>query len=160
MLEEATQDDLDRAQRTARMVELKISQREWAAAHAAVDAARNEYLEAEDPAYDPLELPLAETGLSVRTVNALERMGVMTLGQLAATDTADILCQPNVGASTLKEINMTLDAYGLYVPPDDLPPRATLKHGRIITPRMCRRCGAANHPDLGACGNCKAILPR
>ena len=113
-----TYDDLERATRTGRMVEIKIAQREFSAAHAAVAMAHKEYL-GSLTRKNRRTLELGEIGLDVRTLNTLWNAGINTLEQLAACDQEDLARIPNMAAVGIQRIAVILEALGMYNPPED-----------------------------------------
>lgn len=60
--------------------------------------------------------PLADTQLSVRTVNALERLGVFTVGDLLRRNQQQLMDSQNFGDKTMRELIDLLDAIGLALP--------------------------------------------
>ena len=60
-----------------------------------------------------LNVPVTDFELSVRSRNCLQKMGVMTLGDLAKTSEADLLASKNFGETSLVEIREMMDAKGL-----------------------------------------------
>ncbi len=60
-----------------------------------------------------LSVPVTDFELSVRSRNCLQKMGVMTLGDLARTTEADLLNSKNFGETSLVEIREMMDAKGL-----------------------------------------------
>ena len=60
-----------------------------------------------------LNVPVTDFELSVRSRNCLQKMGVMTLGDLAKTTEADLLASKNFGETSLVEIREMMDAKGL-----------------------------------------------
>lgn len=58
-------------------------------------------------------IPLDEIELSIRTRNALGRMGVVSLDQVTKLKAADLLSQRNFGETCLNELNETLASYGI-----------------------------------------------
>ena len=61
---------------------------------------------------DPEEWPLAQIGLSVRTLNILESVGILTVKDfLNATDEV-LLAIPNCGQKTLNEVRIILTNLG------------------------------------------------
>jgi DNA-directed RNA polymerase alpha subunit len=74
-----------------------------------------------------LRTPLTEIpGVSVRTVNALERQGVLLAGELIGWSREDLLEVPNFGATTLAEVAKALATFGIK-PPWKLPRRRRKK---------------------------------
>jgi DNA-directed RNA polymerase subunit alpha len=60
-----------------------------------------------------LGLPVSDFELSVRSRNCLQKMGVLTLGDLARTSEAEILASKNFGETSLAEIKDMLSSKGL-----------------------------------------------
>lgn len=60
-----------------------------------------------------LGLPVSDFELSVRSRNCLQKMGIMTLGDLARTSEAEILASKNFGETSLSEIKDMLASKGL-----------------------------------------------
>ena len=54
--------------------------------------------------FDWTSVPLAESGLSGRTVDSLQKGGVETLGQAAALSEGQLLALDRLGRSSLEEI--------------------------------------------------------
>ena len=63
---------------------------------------------------DRLELPLAETELSVRTVNCLEEQAIFTVKDLLQCTPERLLDIPNFGAKTLQAVYDALEKVGFY----------------------------------------------
>ena len=61
---------------------------------------------------DRLELPLAETELSVRTVNCLEEQGLFTVKDLLNCTPERLLEIPNFGEKTLQAVYDALEKLG------------------------------------------------
>lgn len=61
-----------------------------------------------------LEVPLAETELSVRTVNTLEDAGMLTIAQLVERPLATVIATANFGAKTLVEVRNMLRTRGIF----------------------------------------------
>ncbi|KKK50499.1 hypothetical protein LCGC14_3124420, partial [marine sediment metagenome] len=60
-----------------------------------------------------LATPIGQIELSVRARRALERLGVKTLGELAAKTEAELLACRNFGQTSLNEVVQRLGEYGL-----------------------------------------------
>ncbi|MCP3692408.1 MAG: RNA polymerase subunit alpha domain protein, partial [Planctomycetaceae bacterium] len=58
-------------------------------------------------------IPVTDFELSVRSRNCLQKMGVMTLGDLARTSEQTLLSSKNFGETSLVEINEMLSSKGL-----------------------------------------------
>ena len=65
---------------------------------------------------DRLELPLAEIGLSVRTVNCLEDESIFTVKDLLACTPQRLLEIPNFGVTTLQSVYEALEKVGFHRP--------------------------------------------
>ena len=63
---------------------------------------------------DRLELPLAETELSVRTVNCLEEQALFTVRDLLNCTPERLLEIPNFGEKTLEAVYDALEKLGFY----------------------------------------------
>jgi DNA-directed RNA polymerase alpha subunit len=94
----------DRAHRYARRIAVAMYHGNREEAHSIID-------EAFDPAAGPLPLAeadrlamsLAETGLSLRTVNTLERINICTVADLLGRTPEQLLATANFGVASLKE---------------------------------------------------------
>ncbi len=62
-----------------------------------------------------LGVPVTDFELSVRSRNCLQKMGVMTLGDLARTSEADLLASKNFGETSLVEIRDMMASKGLQL---------------------------------------------
>ncbi len=62
-----------------------------------------------------LNVPVTDFELSVRSRNCLQKMGIMTLGDLARTSEADLLASKNFGESSLVEIRDMMTSKGLQL---------------------------------------------
>ncbi|MEQ8209692.1 MAG: DNA-directed RNA polymerase subunit alpha C-terminal domain-containing protein [Lacipirellulaceae bacterium] len=60
-----------------------------------------------------LSVPVTDFELSVRSRNCLEKMGIMTLGDLTETSEQDLLSSKNFGETSLVEIREMLNSKGL-----------------------------------------------
>jgi DNA-directed RNA polymerase subunit alpha len=60
-----------------------------------------------------MQLPVSDFELSVRSRNCLQKMGILTLGDLARTTEDDILASKNFGETSLHEIKDMLASKGL-----------------------------------------------
>ena len=60
-----------------------------------------------------LSVPVTDFELSVRSRNCLQKMGVMTLGDLARTSEAELLASKNFGETSLVEIREMMQSKGL-----------------------------------------------
>lgn len=105
--------DVERAERFATMVAIHLARGEWDGAHAAVSAAHRDWLDAQ-PRKNVRETPLVDTGLPMRECNALERFGVMTIGQLAECSMDELRGVAGLGEGAIRRFALTLEAYGCY----------------------------------------------
>ncbi len=62
-----------------------------------------------------LGVPVTDFELSVRSRNCLQKMGIMTLGDLAHTSEADLLASKNFGETSLVEIREMMASKGLQL---------------------------------------------
>jgi DNA-directed RNA polymerase subunit alpha len=62
-----------------------------------------------------LSVPVTDFELSVRSRNCLQKMGIMTLGDLAMTTEQELLASKNFGETSLVEIKDLLTAKGLHL---------------------------------------------
>jgi DNA-directed RNA polymerase subunit alpha len=62
-----------------------------------------------------LGIPVTDFELSVRSRNCLQKMGILTLGDLARTTEAELLASKNFGETSLMEIREMLAAKGLHL---------------------------------------------
>jgi len=62
-----------------------------------------------------MNIPIAQFELSVRSRNCLQKMGIMTLGDLTRTSEMDLLASKNFGETSLTEIREMLDNRGLSI---------------------------------------------
>ena len=60
-----------------------------------------------------LNKPVSEIELSVRSRKCLQRLGIVTLGELAARTEAELLGAKNFGVTSLNEIKQRLADHGL-----------------------------------------------
>lgn len=65
---------------------------------------------------DRLDLPLAETELSVRTVNCLEEQAIFTVRDLLNCTPERLLEIPNFGEKTLQSVYEALEHVGFFRP--------------------------------------------
>lgn len=82
------------------------------------DASRDMYYDEEarrrqDRLAQILSIPVTDFELSVRSRNCLQKMGVMTLGDLTETTEQELLSSKNFGETSLVEIREMLNAKGL-----------------------------------------------
>ena len=70
-----------------------------------------------------LSVPVTDFELSVRSRNCLQKMGVMTLGDLARTSEAELLASKNFGETSLVEIREMMASKGLSLGQLALEPR-------------------------------------
>lgn len=72
-----------------------------------------------------LSIPVSDFELSVRSRNCLQKMGIMTLGDLCRTTEQQLLASKNFGETSLQEIKEMLASKGLALgmfPPEKRPP--------------------------------------
>ncbi len=62
-----------------------------------------------------LSTPVADFELSVRSRNCLQKMGIMTLGDLTATSEQELLSSKNFGETSLQEIKEMMTSKGLQL---------------------------------------------
>jgi len=82
------------------------------------DASRDQYFDEEarrrqDRLAQILSVPVTDFELSVRSRNCLQKMGVMTLGDLTQTTEQELLSSKNFGETSLVEIREMLSSKGL-----------------------------------------------
>ena len=82
------------------------------------DASRDMYYDEEarrrqDRLAQVLSIPVTDFELSVRSRNCLQKMGIMTLGDLTETTEQDLLASKNFGETSLVEIREMLTSKGL-----------------------------------------------
>jgi DNA-directed RNA polymerase subunit alpha len=82
------------------------------------DASRDMYYDEEarrrqDRMAQMLSVPVSDFELSVRSRNCLQKMGIMTLGDLCETSEQDLLASKNFGETSLVEIREMLSSKGL-----------------------------------------------
>jgi hypothetical protein len=80
---------------------LQLAYKNWQMAHDMVDRFRNEHGLAELPTADDSPAAL---GLDQRTCNGLEKAGIVTIGQLAKVNCADLMAISGFGDRTVCEI--------------------------------------------------------
>ena len=83
-----------------------------------------------------LSVPVTDFELSVRSRNCLQKMGILTLGELAKTTEADLLNSKNFGETSLVEIREMMEAKGLALgmfAKEALPPEPVYEP-EIVTP--------------------------
>ena len=59
------------------------------------------------------DTPITELELSVRAENCLKNEGIKTIGELSMKSDSDLLCVPNFGRKSLRELRETIKAYQL-----------------------------------------------
>jgi DNA-directed RNA polymerase subunit alpha len=79
-----------------------------------------------------LTLPVSDFELSVRSRNCLQKMGILTLGDLARTSEEEILASKNFGETSLVEIKEMLASKGLSLGQLAPPPGA----GEVLEPAL------------------------
>lgn len=113
-------------------------------------AARGASVEPEAPqVFDPtlvafatLETPIDQLGISVRGVNALERLGASTLRDMLRTPVAQVFAMRGVGNKTRRELRQVFDAYRVRFPNVDIetaPSAETPEDGRASVDAMYQR---------------------
>lgn len=95
----------EQAEMYSRRVEVLLLADCFESAHAVIDLAELESIESVN--YD-LETRLAETSISPRNLNLLERRGIFTLGDLLKTSPSDLASTPNIGRKTIDTLRETL----------------------------------------------------
>jgi DNA-directed RNA polymerase alpha subunit len=107
--------DRIRAERAGAMVELRVATQQWDAAHAAVEWARADAIRESEcgKEINPYRVMLVDTGLGVREMNALERIGVVTVGQLGEMTVEQVEALPNVATRTVERFQELCRAYGM-----------------------------------------------
>lgn len=90
-----------------------------------------------------LNLPVTDFELSVRSRNCLQKMGIMTIGDLCRTTEQELLSSKNFGETSLIEIREMLASKGLqlgqYATDARLPRASTRKRSAPTSRRCC--CG-------------------
>lgn len=71
----------------------------------------------EDQGPSPLDTPIEELDLTVRSYNCLKRQGVNTIGQLTECSEQDLLNIRNFGAKSIEEVKDKLQGMGLGLKP-------------------------------------------
>jgi DNA-directed RNA polymerase alpha subunit len=95
----------ERAEQFCMMLAIHFELGQFARMRAVIDWAEREVLQGRSPeAPDFSSRPVADIGLGVRTVNALEELGIRTLGELLQTDEQFLQSVPNVGPKVIQEI--------------------------------------------------------
>jgi len=69
----------------------------------------------ERPAEDPLKIRVEDLGLSSRTLHALSKAGVRTVGGLVKKREADLLAMEGIGKNAVQEIRRAIGAFGLIL---------------------------------------------
>jgi DNA-directed RNA polymerase alpha subunit len=80
---------------------------------------------------EKLELSLADTTLSVRTVNTLESLGIFSVGDLVGKTLDEVKALPNFGKKTFAEVRRAL--IGVGVDPEHWkaePPKRAVRRSR------------------------------
>ena len=110
------------------------------------DASRDMYYDEEarrqqDRLSQVLSIPVTDFELSVRSRNCLQKMGIMTLGDLTETTEQELLASKNFGETSLIEIREMLTSKGPRPRPVRQP---TPRRGAALRPRqpVGRRAGA------------------
>ncbi len=73
--------------------------------------------EHQSPDADPLDMPLASLIPNVRTCNALERLGWITLRHVESKTVGDFMGISNIGFKVAREIREAIDAALARIPP-------------------------------------------
>jgi DNA-directed RNA polymerase subunit alpha len=63
---------------------------------------------------EKLDMSTAEIGLTVRTTNCLEELGIFTVNDLLHCTREDLLAISNFGEKTLEEVYKALEGIGFY----------------------------------------------
>lgn len=107
---------MEHAGQFARRLEVAFVHRNWPLAHRIVESVRRDIERSEAPLsrQDARKLTLAEAGFQVRTITVLEQMGLRTLGDVERADREKISSAPQIGPSTMGEIEAVLCEFGLY----------------------------------------------
>lgn len=98
--------DNDTVGQFAKRVEIALGHRHFDLAHRIVDEAALLDTSPADPI--TLDSPLAESGLSVKSITLLEAVGIFTIGDALKRSREQLSMIPNVGETTLREIVNTL----------------------------------------------------
>ena len=80
------------------------------------DDPREEAIHEQQRKLDILEMSLADTGLPVKTVNALEKNNILLVADLAQQDRDTLLGMDNFGERTLADCEAILDKLGVPHP--------------------------------------------
>jgi len=93
-----------------RRVEVHVSRGHFHLAHAVIDEAEREATESTRPKSidERLDTPLAQTGLELRILNALDDHGIITVRDLLHTPRERLEAMSDIGPSTLREIASVL----------------------------------------------------
>lgn len=95
----------ERAEQLGRRVQILAEHELFEAAQDAIEQVSRETAGKPDLApIESLDASLAEIGIPVRIANALEAIGITTLGELLGTHRSTLLAIPNVGDKCLREI--------------------------------------------------------
>ena len=87
----------------------------------------------------PADKLIADFELSVRDRNNLTRMGILTLGDLAARTEADMLAQQRFGEMSMVTLHELLKAFGLAFKPDGQTPAAPTSTARKLVKPLKRK---------------------
>lgn len=89
-----------------------------------------------------VDITLEEAGLSTRSFNALRRLGLRSLGDVAALRRAELEAVATVGLGTLDDIEQSLARHGLALRADTPPAAAPAGEGYAHRPRVNARTAA------------------
>ena len=104
----------ERGNRVGIAVAYHMAAHRYEAARATIDRAERQYLREvtkKTRSSRPLDAHLAEVGLPVRTVNALEESGIFTVEDAMAATDAELLDIANVGAKCVAEIRAACETW-------------------------------------------------
>lgn len=109
------------AARCARGIQIQLVRRNFEAAHDLIESFERECVHPRDTESDVpddvREIPLAQTGLSVRNLNRLERAGVVFVGDLLDTPPDYLLGLRGVGMTFVGQVTHALLGLGIVWPP-------------------------------------------
>jgi DNA-directed RNA polymerase alpha subunit len=63
---------------------------------------------------DALDMPLVEFGLSTKTVNRLEEVGIIRVRDLLKSNKAVLMAIPSFGSKSFEEVIIALREHGFY----------------------------------------------
>lgn len=90
----------DVVSRCVGMVELQVKRGNFDAAHSAIDAAQSSV----KPRRITRNTPLTETDMDMRSLNALERQGIVTIGQLLNCTREQLLSMTGLGGIRVERL--------------------------------------------------------